>query len=192
MSHPAASEGIARLSRRAVVLGGVSVGVASALPARLFADTKPADAVMIEMYSPQGKSLGTTEVPRVSKSTAEWRAQLSPPSFAVTRQAATEAPFSGVYDHYNAAGLYHCICCATVVFDSRTKFDSGTGWPSFWSAISHHNVTELRDNSLGMQRTAVQCKRCDAHLGHVFDDGPRPTGLRYCMNSVALQFAAFA
>ena len=100
MSHPAASEGIARLSRRAVVLGGVSVGVASALPARLFADTKPADAVMIEMYSPQGKSLGTTEVPRVSKSTAEWRAQLSPPSFAVTRQAATEAPFSGVYDHY--------------------------------------------------------------------------------------------
>jgi peptide-methionine (R)-S-oxide reductase len=168
------------------------VGVASALPAGLFAQTKPPDQVLIEMYSPQGKSLGTAQVPRVSKTIAEWRAQLSPLAFAVTREAATERPFSGTYDHYYAAGLYHCICCATVVFDSHTKFDSGTGWPSFWSAISHHNITELGDDSLGMQRTAVQCKRCDAHLGHVFDDGPRPTGLRYCMNSVALQFVAFA
>ena len=127
-------------------------------------------------------------VAKVVKSDAEWRAQLSPLAFRVARQAGTEGAFSGEYDHNQADGLYRCICCDTALYDSKTKFASGTGWPSFWRPISAVNVVKSPDSSLGMQRDAISCRLCDAHLGHVFDDGPRPTGLRYCMNSVSLRF----
>ena len=178
-------------SRRGFLLGAMMTPVAAALSAcaRAAENPKPAN-VEIENFSSAGKSLGKSSVARVVKSEEEWRKQLSPESFTVTRHEGTERPYSGKYNENHADGLYRCICCDTALFDSKTKFESGTGWPSFWKPISSANVSEIVDNSMMMERTAVACKRCDAHLGHVFDDGPDPTGLRYCMNSVSLNFVA--
>jgi len=144
--------------------------------------------VTIENFDAKGASLGKQTMAKVVKPDDEWRKLLSSDSYYVTRHEGTERPYSGSYNANHADGLYRCICCDTALFDSRTKFESGTGWPSFWKPISSANVNVIADNSLMMQRTAVACKRCDAHLGHVFDDGPDPTGLRYCMNSVSLKF----
>ncbi|SPE32753.1 Methionine-R-sulfoxide reductase [Candidatus Sulfopaludibacter sp. SbA6] len=146
--------------------------------------------VRIVEFSPSGTRTGVTEVEKVEKSDAEWKKQLTPEQFEVARKAGTERPFTGKYADNHADGLYTCICCNTFLFDSKTKFESGTGWPSFWQPIAKENVLVRRDTSLGMVRDEVRCSRCDAHLGHIFDDGPPPTHLRYCMNSASLNFVA--
>ena len=179
----------------AAVVGGV--GLLARFSGVFAAETivgKPGK-VSIQRFTDLGKSIGIEEVDKVVKSEAEWRKQLaSAPmgelAFVVARQEGTEQAFTGPNWDNHSAGLYRCICCENALYTNDTKYDSGTGWPSFWQSIAKENVVETADETFGMVRTAVSCALCDAHLGHVFDDGPKPTGLRYCMNGVAMRFIA--
>jgi peptide-methionine (R)-S-oxide reductase len=184
--------------RRAFIFGaatvgayGMLLGVQRVCIAALANGEPKEDApgpVKIVKFGDDGTRLGVFSLPKVKKTTEEWKKLLTPGQFDVTRRESTEFAYSGVLYNEHTAGLYRCIDCDNALFDSVTKFDSGTGWPSFWAPIAKENVYEKTDMSMGVLRREVKCTLCEAHLGHVFTDGPDPTGLRYCMNSVALRF----
>jgi len=148
----------------------------------------PNEEVTIVEFDPQGRRIGPRRVKKVVKPDAEWKRLLSSEQYYVTRHAGTDTPYTGTYYELHEAGLFRCVCCDTALFSSEAKFDSGTGWPSFWAPVAEENVRAVKDVSLLLERVEVRCKRCEAHQGHVFTDGPEPTGLRYCINEAALRF----
>jgi peptide-methionine (R)-S-oxide reductase len=195
-SEPAEEQASLRVTRRVFLSTAIAAACGVGLltirrPHQALADdvpSQPAKPVVVFLFSDDGKRLKKATMPKIVKSAADWQKQLPPNAYDITRLADTEMAYTGALWNQHKPGLYRCICCDTALFSSDTKFDSGTGWPSFWAPLAKENVVELSDTSLGMERTAVSCKLCDAHLGHVFPDGPPPTGLRYCMNSASLRF----
>jgi len=144
--------------------------------------------VSVKVFNSSGKLVGPIKMPAVVKTDEQWQKQLTPQEYAIARNKGTEAAFCGTLLDNHKDGVYTCVCCGLPLFASNAKFDSGTGWPSFFQPISKENVLEHEDDSYGMTRTEITCARCGAHLGHVFDDGPKPTGLRFCLNSESMKF----
>jgi peptide-methionine (R)-S-oxide reductase len=186
------------LGRRTFLVGAVAATAGLAWwyftkqpssPAEASTAPRTPKTVTIVEFSDAGERKAAVSVSTIIKTDAEWRKQLSSDSYEITRREGTERPYTNENPNNHAKGVFRCICCDTALFDAATKFDSGTGWPSFYQPIAKENVAEEIDSTLGITRTKVSCRRCEAHLGHVFDDGPPPTGLRYCMNSVAMRFA---
>ena len=185
-------------SRRMFIFGGAAAASAAvflsvnkmgsfALADRAEQNVQDGPVTIVE-FGDDGRRIGLVKREKVRRTANEWQKRLSLDSYRVTRRAWTETPESGELTHEHRTGIFRCICCDSALFDSNAKFESGTGWPSFWEAIAAENLYEKMDASLGMVRREAKCTLCDAHLGHVFADGPDPTGLRYCMNSVALRF----
>jgi len=177
--------------RRALVITPFAFAGLYALTSRREATRlTPAGDVTIADFNDRGEKAGEVRRARIVRSDAEWRKTLTNGQFYVTRRGSTDTPYTGTYYRLHEIGLFRCVCCATALFSSETKFDSGTGWPSFWDVVAQENIRTLKDSSFMMERTEVRCALCDAHIGHVFDDGPPPTGLRYCLNESSLRFVA--
>ncbi len=169
------------MDRRSFLSYGFTFGALTALSKLPLASAE-------SLASHVGQTTGANSIKKVVKTDEEWKRLLTPEQYYVTRQKGTEPPYSSPLNNLHEAGIFECVCCELPLFSSKQKFDSHTGWPSFWAPIAKQNVREESDRSLEEERTEVLCARCDAHLGHVFDDGPKPTGLRYCMNGIALKF----
>ncbi len=177
------------MNRRYFLSSAIALGAAAALSRlSIEATTLLQEGNNAQESFKKLKPTGSKGIKKVTKTDEEWKRILTPEQYSVTRKRGTEAPYSSPLNDNHEQGNFECVGCGLPLFSSKNKFDSGTGWPSFWAPIAQENVREEVDKSLAETRTEVLCARCDAHLGHVFDDGPRPTGLRYCMNGVALKF----